>query len=157
MCARDAAGNIDKNTIEVTATTPVPDYNGTNLWRVIGRYGGWQHHHAQLDGGHRQRVAGREHRTRFIKRRRWAAKTARPQTIRRSAGATSFAVKDLTPNTTYYFVVRAQDEAGNASTNTQEKSGIGADADVFGSGGDRCSPPTARVVIQADLRRECSI
>ena len=46
------------------------------------------------------------------------------------AGATSFAVKDLTPNTTYHFVV-PQDEPANASTNTQEKSGMALDADVL--------------------------
>jgi Fibronectin type III domain/CARDB len=39
-----------------------------------------------------------------------------------TAGATSFSVPGLTPNTTYYFVVRARDEAGNMDTNTVEKS-----------------------------------
>jgi len=39
-----------------------------------------------------------------------------------TAGATSFSVPGLTPNTTYYFVVRAKDEAGNIDTNTVEKS-----------------------------------
>ena len=63
-----------KNTIEVTATTPVPDYSGTNLWQGDGRYGGWQHHHAQLDGGHRQRVAGREHRYKIYQATTMAAK-----------------------------------------------------------------------------------
>lgn len=39
-----------------------------------------------------------------------------------TAGASSFSVPGLTPNTTYYFVVRARDEAGNIDTNTVEKS-----------------------------------
>jgi hypothetical protein len=39
-----------------------------------------------------------------------------------TAGATSFSVPGLTPNTTYYFVVRARDEAGNMDANTVEKS-----------------------------------
>jgi len=37
-------------------------------------------------------------------------------------GATSFSVTGLSPVTTYYFVVRAMDEAGNIDTNTVEKS-----------------------------------
>jgi len=37
-----------------------------------------------------------------------------------SAGATSFTVPGLNPNTTYYFVVRAKDEANNTDTNVIE-------------------------------------
>ncbi|MBI5641520.1 MAG: fibronectin type III domain-containing protein, partial [Nitrospirae bacterium] len=37
-------------------------------------------------------------------------------------GATSFTVSGLNPGVTYYFVIRAQDEAGNKDTNTIEKS-----------------------------------
>ena len=36
------------------------------------------------------------------------------------AGATSFGVTNLIPGTTYYFVVRAMDQAGNIDTNTAE-------------------------------------
>jgi len=36
-------------------------------------------------------------------------------------GATSFSVTGLNPQTTYYFVIRAMDEAGNIDTNTVEK------------------------------------
>jgi parallel beta-helix repeat protein len=36
------------------------------------------------------------------------------------AGATSFGVANLIPGTTYYFVVRAMDQAGNIDTNTAE-------------------------------------
>jgi hypothetical protein len=39
-----------------------------------------------------------------------------------SAGATSFTVPGLNPNTTYYFIVRAKDEAGNIDTNAVERS-----------------------------------
>jgi hypothetical protein len=37
-------------------------------------------------------------------------------------GATTTAVGGLTPNTTYFFVVRAKDAAGNQDANTSEKS-----------------------------------
>ncbi len=39
-----------------------------------------------------------------------------------SPGATSFSVTELTPATTYYFVVRAKDEAGNIDGNAVERS-----------------------------------
>ena len=39
-----------------------------------------------------------------------------------AAGATELQVTGLTPQTTYFFVVRARDAAGNADTNTQERS-----------------------------------
>ena len=39
-----------------------------------------------------------------------------------AAGATELQVTGLTPQTTYYFVVRARDAAGNADSNTQERS-----------------------------------
>ncbi|MBI5639089.1 MAG: fibronectin type III domain-containing protein, partial [Nitrospirae bacterium] len=52
-------------------------------------------------------------------------------------GATSFTVSGLNPGVTYYFVIRAQDEAGNKDTNTNEMSAttlIGSDVihPVFG-------------------------
>jgi chitodextrinase len=44
-----------------------------------------------------------------------------PPAFTTPAGATSFAVTGLAPGTTYYFTVRATDEAGNQSTNTEER------------------------------------
>ncbi|MBX3128865.1 MAG: fibronectin type III domain-containing protein [Polyangiaceae bacterium] len=38
-----------------------------------------------------------------------------------AAGATSFGAGGLSPNTTYYFVARARDQAGNRDTNTVER------------------------------------
>ena len=43
-------------------------------------------------------------------------------TTRTIKGATSYSVTGLTPNTTYYIVVRAKDEAGNEDVNVLEKS-----------------------------------
>ncbi|NOZ26337.1 MAG: fibronectin type III domain-containing protein, partial [Nitrospirae bacterium] len=45
-----------------------------------------------------------------------------PPSFTTPAGATSFSVTGLTSSTTYYFVVRAMDEAGNVETNTVEVS-----------------------------------
>ena len=58
-----------------------------------------------------------------------------------AAGATSFTVTGLSPLTTYYFVVRAEDEAGNTDTNTVELQATtfplitGVLDGTFGSGG----------------------
>ncbi|MBI2061973.1 MAG: hypothetical protein HYT87_19710 [Nitrospirae bacterium] len=60
-----------------------------------------------------------------------------------SAGATSYATAPLTKNTTYYFVVRAQDEAGNTESNTVEK------ADV--AGGNVWVSKTAMTTARYDL------
>jgi len=54
-------------------------------------------------------------------------------------GATSFTANGLTPNTTYYFVGRARDEAGNMDTNTVEKSATTLALPLS------VSPPTASV------------
>ncbi|VAX33708.1 hypothetical protein MNBD_NITROSPIRAE03-734 [hydrothermal vent metagenome] len=43
-----------------------------------------------------------------------------PPSFTIAAGATTFPVTGLTSLTTYYFVVRAEDEAGNVDTNTKE-------------------------------------
>ncbi|HEC97679.1 MAG TPA: fibronectin type III domain-containing protein [Nitrospirae bacterium] len=45
-----------------------------------------------------------------------------------AAGATAYTVTGLTSSKTYYFVVRAKDEAGNVDTNTVEVSAITLDA-----------------------------
>lgn len=122
--ARDAAGNIDKNTIEVTATTPVPDTTAPTFGGVTG---------ATVAGNtitlSWTAATDNVSQAANIVYKIYQATTMGGENYTTAnytspAGATSFAVKDLTPNTTYYFVVRAQDEAGNASTNTQEKSGM---------------------------------
>ncbi len=122
--ARDAAGNVDKNTTEVNATTPVPDttaptFGGIASAAVTGNTItlGWA---AATDN-----VSSAAN----IVYKIYQATTSGGQnfttaTYTSPAGATSFAVKDLTPNTTYFFVVRAQDQASNTSTNVQERSGM---------------------------------
>ncbi len=124
--ARDAAGNVDKNTTEVSATTPVPDtmaptFGGVTSATATGNTItlGW--------------TAATDNVTQpaNLVYKIYQATTAGGQnfamaTYTSTAGATSFAVKDLTPNTTYFFVVRAQDQAMNTSNNTQERSAMAA-------------------------------
>jgi hypothetical protein len=45
-------------------------------------------------------------------------------TYKTPLGATSYTVTGLSPNTTYYFVVRAMDEVGNIDTNIKEMSAV---------------------------------
>jgi len=47
------------------------------------------------------------------------------------AGAVTFSATGLSPSTTYYFVVRARDQAFNVTTNTQEASATTASAGPF--------------------------
>lgn len=122
--AMDERGNIDSNTVEMSGTTlPLPDteppvFNGlisaTTLTssEVILE---WQ---AAIDNisdplnidylVYISTVSGGQN-------------FATPNYASQS-GATSFIVNNLAPGTTYYFVVRARDEAYNVDTNTVEKS-----------------------------------
>lgn len=67
-----------------------------------------------------------------------------------AAGATSFPVTGLSPGTTYYFVVRARDEANNVDGNTVERSATTpASGDV--------TPPTFAGLVTADAVTETQI
>jgi hypothetical protein len=122
--AQDAAGNIDKNTLEVSATTPAPDLQAPTFGGVTGATAAgnsitlnWT---AATDNNSQPAN---------IVYRIYQATTAGGQnfataTFTSNPGATSFQVPYLTPSTTYYFVVRAVDESGNVSTNTQERSAM---------------------------------
>lgn len=122
--ARDASGNIDQNTTEVSASTPIPDTTPPTFGGVTG---------AAVTGNtitlSWTAATDNVSQPANLIYKIYQATTSGGQTYTTAsyttpAGATSFAVKDLTPNTTYYFVVRAQDEASNISNNTQEKSGM---------------------------------
>ena len=121
--ARDAAGNVDGNTVEVSATTPAtadttaPTFAGATSATASGNTitVAWS---AASDAVtptaqlvylvYQASSAGGEN-------------YATP-TYTTAPGATSYAVGGLAPNTPYYFVVRAQDQAGNISVNTKEVS-----------------------------------
>lgn len=121
--ARDAAGNVDSNKAEVSATTPaVSDMQApsfTGLGSATASSTGitltWT---AASDN---VSAAGQ------IVYLIYQATTAGGESYATPSyttapGATSYAVANLNPNTTYYFVVRARDAAGNIATSTVEKS-----------------------------------
>ncbi len=121
--ARDAQGNIDANKVEVKATTPAmsdmqassfaglasASASGTSVtltWSAaadnVSAAGSIVYlvYQATVPGG-----------------QNYASPTA--TTL---PGATSQTLTGLTPGTSYYFVVRAQDQAGNTDANKVEKS-----------------------------------
>jgi hypothetical protein len=64
-------------------------------------------------------------------------------------GATTHTITGLSPNTMYYFVVRARDEAGNTDTNTVERS-----ATTLSDGG---TPPTFAGLVSATTLSQTAI
>lgn len=121
--ARDAAGNVDGNTVEVSATTPAtsdtqaPSFAGatsavataqtiTVSWKAASDNYTPASQIVYLV--YQSTTAGGE-------------SYATP-TFTTAAGATSAAMTGLTPGVNYYFVVRARDQAGNVSSNTNEVS-----------------------------------
>ncbi|WP_428262646.1 fibronectin type III domain-containing protein [Haliangium sp.] len=122
--ARDAAGNVDDNTVEVSATTldvadnSPPTFAGVDSAEAIGTTAvslGWQ---AADDD-----VAD----SADIRYRVYFADTSAGQDFATpyattAAGATEALVTGLTPDTTYYFVVRAVDLGDNEDDNTTEQS-----------------------------------
>jgi len=121
--ARDAAGNVDKNSVEVSATVPAqkdkqpPAFNGLGQVMAAGLRATltWT---AATDNVtpaaklvyliYQADAAGGE-------------KYATP-TYTSAPGATSHVVSGLKAGSEYFFVVRAQDESGNVDMNTVEKS-----------------------------------
>jgi hypothetical protein len=122
--AKDEAGNVDKNTTEVSATTPAPDttpptFGGVTSAAVAGNSItlSWTAatDNASLPANliykiYQASTMGGENYT--------------TPSYTTTAGATSFQIFNLTPGTNYFFVVRAQAESGNTSTNVQERSGV---------------------------------
>ncbi len=122
--AVDAAGNVDSNTTEVSATTPIPDTQAPTFGGVTG---------ATVVGNSINltwaAAADNNSAAANLVYRVYQATTAGGEnyanpTYTTNPGVTSYRVDFLTPNTNYFFVVRAVDEAGNATTNTQERSGM---------------------------------
>ena len=122
--AKDQAGNVDQNTVEVSATTPAPDTQAPVFGGITGAAAtgnlitlSWTAatDNASLPANLIYKI--------------YQATTSGGQsfaaaTFTTSPGATSFAVPNLNPGASYFFVVRAQDESGNATTNTQERSAM---------------------------------
>ena len=131
--ARDAAGNEDGNTAEVSATTPdvadetPPTFAGAEAAVPVGSSSmtlSWQPASDDVT------PAG------DIVYRVYMAEVAGGQDfsaplLTTPAGATEALVSELAANTTYYFVVRAVDAAGNEEGNTAEISAAPAGATSF--------------------------
>lgn len=121
--AKDEAGNIDSNKVEVSATTPAtsdmmaPTFSGLGSAAASGSSINlsWN---AASDG-----VTGAAQMVYLIYQATSAGgETFTQPTYTTAPGQTTFSVAGLTPGQTYYFVVRAQDQAGNIDTNSLEKS-----------------------------------
>ncbi|MEC4686472.1 MAG: fibronectin type III domain-containing protein [Nitrospirota bacterium] len=128
--ARDEAGNVDTNTVEVSATTLTPTdatpptFGGAGSATTVSS--------SQID---LTWTAATDNVTLqsnivylvYISTTPGGENFLTPN-YTTAAGATSFSVTGLTTSTTYYFVVRAKDEAGNVDTNTVEVSATTLDA-----------------------------
>lgn len=121
--ARDEAGNVDSNKVEVSATTPAisdmmaPTFAGLGSATAAGSMINlsWN---AATDAvtGAAQMVYS------IYQATSTGGQNFNTPTYTTAAGQTSFGVGGLTPGQTYYFVVRAQDQAGNLDANKVEKS-----------------------------------
>jgi len=120
--ARDEAGNIDSNRAEVSASTPAssdkvaPTFSGLSDAVANGTK-------VTLTWNPATDNVTKPANLRYLIYQAEAAggqKFAQPANYN-TTGMTSFEVMGLMPGKDYYFVVRAQDEAGNSDTNTNEK------------------------------------
>ncbi len=128
--AMDESGNIDGNTVEVSATTlnTTPPSSGDTMPPTFGGVEtATPVSGSQIDltwTAATDNVSASSNIVYLI----YIATTSGgqdflvPPSFTTPAGATSFSVTGLTSATTYYFVVRAKDEAGNVETNTVEVS-----------------------------------
>ena len=120
--AKDEAGNVETNTVEVSATTldaVPPVFGGVETATAISS--------SQID---LTWTAATDDVTAsanivyliYISTTSGGQDFLLPPSYTTAAGATTYSVTGLTTLTTYYFVVRARDEAGNVETNTVEVS-----------------------------------
>jgi len=121
--ARDQAGNIDANTAEVSATTPAtsdsqaPSFVGLGSATASGTSItlSWSAASDNVTAG--SQIVYLIYRATAAGAQNFAAPT-----YTTTPGATTYTATGLNAGTTYYFVVRAQDGAGNIDGNTIEKS-----------------------------------
>lgn len=120
--ARDEAGNLDGNTVQVNATT-APDTTRPSFAGVSAAAASspstallsWSA--ATDDVTPAAQLVYLVYRSSTPGGQNFAAAT-----VTTSAGATSVTVGGLSPSMTYYYVVRARDAAGNVDLNTIERS-----------------------------------
>jgi hypothetical protein len=122
--ARDAAGNVDGNQVEVSATTPAtadtqaPSFTGASSATVSGQSITIAWTAASDDVTPPGQIVYLVYQATSAGGESFATPT-----YTTAPGAASYTVSGLMPSTTYYFVVRAQDQAGNVAVNTTEVSG----------------------------------
>lgn len=121
--AKDQAGNIDGNKVEVSATTLAtsdmtpPTFAGLSGASAAGTSINLSWAAASDMVSTAAQITYLVYQSTTASGENYAAPT-----YTTPAGATSFTVSGLSPSTTYFFVVRAQDAAGNIDTNKIEKS-----------------------------------
>lgn len=121
--ARDLAGNAEMNQVEVSATTPAtsdtqaPTFAGLTTATASGLS-------VTLSWSAASDAVSPPAQISYLIYQATAAGAQGFTTpsYTTGPGATSYTVSGLGPNTTYYFVVRAQDGAGNTDTNRIERS-----------------------------------
>lgn len=121
--AKDAAGNVDANKAEVKATTPAtsdmqaPTFSGLASASASGTSVNLAWTAATDNVSAASSIVYLVYQSPTAGGENYASPTY--TTV---AGSTSYAITNLTPGNPYYFVVRAQDQAGNIDTNKVEKS-----------------------------------
>lgn len=121
--ARDEAGNVDANRTEVSATTPAisdmmaPSFAGLTSASAAGSMINlsWSAASDTVTSAAQMVYA-------IYQATSAGGQNFNAPTYTTAAGQTSYSVGGLVPGQTYYFVVRAQDQAGNIDSNKVEKS-----------------------------------
>ncbi len=144
--AKDETGNKDSNSIEISATTlsppdtTAPDFGGLSSAVTISTTSlrlSWNS--AADDTTASSNIVYNIYRSISP-----GGETYTSPSYTTGPGVTSYTVTGLSPGTTYYFVVRAKDEAGNTDDNTIEKSATtqlsGIDLTVDTITTNPCSP-----------------
>ncbi|MBI4691319.1 MAG: Ig-like domain-containing protein, partial [Nitrospirae bacterium] len=148
--AKDEAGNIDTNTVEISATTLTPSdttpptFGGLVSATTLSSSEISLSWNAAADN-----VTSSANIAYLI----YMSATSGGQNFSTPTsvvkGATSKTISGLTPSTTYYFVVRAMDEAGNIDSNTIEKSATTKSSDT--------TPPTVIIINPANGATNVSV
>lgn len=123
--ARDAAGNVDANKVEVSATTPAiadttpPSFAGATSATASANNITITWTAASDAVTPAAQIVYLVYQTMSAGTESYATPT-----YATAPGVTAYVVGGLAPNAIYYFVVRAQDQAGNISVNTKEVSAM---------------------------------
>ena len=131
--AQDLVGNLDQNKVEVKATTPAnadnqpPSFAGLASATASGNSVTLAWNAANDSVSTAAQIVYLIYQSTAAGGENYAAPS-----YTSAAGATSYTVTGLNPNTAYYFVVRAQDAAGNTTTTTLERSAMTAGVSLSG-------------------------